>query len=630
MVALPGRRAAGGGQRFAGPTPPRAAPLSLTRRAAGPRCAAKSGLKASAKPFSFNPGASSFVPKATAPAPAPAPEPAPAPAPAAEAEAAPEPAPAPAPAAASENGPADGTADLGAVEVEVTPEPAGAASGAGAAAKTENSDDKSSASGAAGAAGETGDETETDEEETDELRAARAKMNAAWLEAMDKREHLNVVLIGHVDAGKSTTSGNLLYLTGMVEQRIIDKFEREAKQRNRESWFMAFIMDTSDEERAKGKTVEVGRAYFATENKRFTILDAPGHKNYVPNMVQGASQADVAVLVISARRGEFEAGFDRSGQTREHALLAKTLGVSKLVVAVNKMDEPTVKWSEERYQAIIKKLRPFLKGCGFKVKQDVTFLPMSGLTGENVKDPPKGAPWYSGPTLMQVLDGVTIAGRDSNAPLRIPVLDRFNDRGTIVMGKVEMGVVGKGLKVRIMPTNKRTEVTTVMLDETTEVEAARPGENIRLRLKGINDEDIQRGYVICPLSSPCATVHQFEAQVLLLNLLDHCPILTVGYRAVIHAHTAQEECVVTKLLSCIDQSKKGPDGKPVVQRNPRFAKSHFVVNMRLRVARSIPVDTFDQTPQLGRFTLRDEGRTIAIGKITRLPRDKAVPEKATK
>ena len=164
----------------------------------------------------------------------------------------------------------------------------------------------------------------------------------------DPREHLNIVFIGHVDAGKSTLSGNILYLTDNVDKRTIEKYEREAKDRNRESWFLAFIMDTNEEERAKGKTVEVGRAYFVTQEKRYTILDAPGHKNYVPNMIMGASQADVGVLVISARKGEFEAGFDRGGQTREHAMLCKTLGISYLIVAINKMDDPTVNWSIER------------------------------------------------------------------------------------------------------------------------------------------------------------------------------------------------------------------------------------------------------------------------------------------
>lgn len=187
--------------------------------------------------------------------------------------------------------------------------------------------------------------------------------------------------------------------------------------------------------------MEVGRAYFETEHKRFTVLDAPGHKNYVPNMIAGAAQADAGVLVISARKGEFESGFERSGQTREHVLLAKTLGVKRLLVAVNKMDEETVKWSERRYNDIVTKLSPYLKRVGYNVQEDVTFLPVSGLRGYNLKDRiPEGVcPWYSGPSLFEVLDAMQIGGRDASAPLRLPVLDKFNDRGCVITGKVESG-----------------------------------------------------------------------------------------------------------------------------------------------------------------------------------------------
>ena len=199
------------------------------------------------------------------------------------------------------------------------------------------------------------------------------------LQEGDPREHLNIVFIGHVDAGKSTLSGSILYLMGKVDQRTIERFEREAKQRNRESWFLAFIMDTSEEERAKGKTVEVGRAHFETEVNRYTILDAPGHKNYVPNMIAGAAQADVAVMVISARKGEFETGFEKGGQTRDLALLAKTIGVDYLVVVINKMDDPTVEWDVNRYEECVGKLKPYLKQCGYVIKKEVKFIPISGM-----------------------------------------------------------------------------------------------------------------------------------------------------------------------------------------------------------------------------------------------------------
>jgi peptide chain release factor subunit 3 len=200
------------------------------------------------------------------------------------------------------------------------------------------------------------------------------------------KEHLNIVFIGHVDAGKSTLGGNLLYLSGGVDKRTMEKYEREAKEAGRETWYLSWALDSTPQERAKGKTVEVGRAYFETPTRRYTILDAPGHKTYVPSMISGAAQADVAILVISARKGEFETGFERGGQTREHVMLVKTAGVSKLVVIINKMDDPTVHWEIGRYNEIKDKLTPFIKSAGFNPKTDVTFIPVSAYTGQNLKE----------------------------------------------------------------------------------------------------------------------------------------------------------------------------------------------------------------------------------------------------
>uniref|UniRef100_A0A6N2LWR9 Tr-type G domain-containing protein n=1 Tax=Salix viminalis TaxID=40686 RepID=A0A6N2LWR9_SALVM len=273
------------------------------------------------------------------------------------------------------------------------------------------------------------------------------------MEQDNKKRHLNVVFIGHVDAGKSTTGGQILFLSGQVDDRTIQKYEKEAKDKSRESWYMAYIMDTNEEERVKGKTVEVGRAYFETETTRFTILDAPGHKSYVPNMISGASQADIGVLVISARKGEFETGYERGGQTREHVQLAKTLGVSKLLVVVNKMDDPTVNWSKERYDEIESKMIPFLKSSGYNVKKDVQFLPLSGLMGANMKTRLDKAicPWWNGPCLFEALDAIEVPPRDPNGPLRMPIIDKFKDMGTVVMGKVESGSVKEGDTLLVMP-----------------------------------------------------------------------------------------------------------------------------------------------------------------------------------
>jgi len=265
------------------------------------------------------------------------------------------------------------------------------------------------------------------------------------------REPISMVFIGHVDAGKSTICGNLMYMMDVVDARIIEKYKQEAKDKGRDSWWLAYCMDVSDEEKSKGKTVEMGRAQFDTKSKKYTIFDAPGHKNYVPNMIMGAALADVGGLVISARKGEFEAGFEKEGQTREHAQLAKSLGVQKLVIIVNKMDD--CRWGQERFDEIKTKLKPFLNATGYADK-DLIWVPIAGLTGQNIKDPldGPGASWYKGKPLLTILDEIPVdEGRDPEGPLRIPILDKMKDKDLIVHGKVESGTIRIGDKLAIMP-----------------------------------------------------------------------------------------------------------------------------------------------------------------------------------
>ena len=228
------------------------------------------------------------------------------------------------------------------------------------------------------------------------------------------KEHLNIVFIGHVDAGKSTMGGNILFLSGMVDKRTMEKYEREAKEAGRETWYLSWALDSTPLERSKGKTVEIGRAYFETNARRYTILDAPGHKTYVPSMISGAAQADVALLVISARKGEFETGFEKGGQTREHIMLVKTAGVNKVVVVINKMDDLTVKWDKARYEEIKEKLTPFVRGAGFHVKTDVTWLPVSAYTGANLKDRVSKSicPWWE--YVMPIYSTFSLLSADNN------------------------------------------------------------------------------------------------------------------------------------------------------------------------------------------------------------------------
>ncbi|KAL2940394.1 Eukaryotic peptide chain release factor GTP-binding subunit ERF3A [Bienertia sinuspersici] len=479
-------------------------------------------------------------------------------------------------------------------------------------------------------------------------------------EAKNKKRHLNVVSIGHVDAGKSTIGGQILFLSGHVDDRTIQKYEKEAKDKARDSWYMAYIMDTNEEERSKGITVEVGRAHFETETTRFTILDAPlmidyseidlrrwlnirsrntlnengeyndnsssggrvdlvvgyaiGHKSYVPNMISGASQADIGILVISARKGEFETGYEKGGQTREHVLLAKTLGVTKLIVVVNKMDDPTVNWSKERYDEIESKMVPFLKSSGYNVKKDVQFLPISGLVGSNLKTKvdKSTCPWWNGPCLFEVLDTVEVLARDPNGPFRLPIIDKFKDLGTVVMGKVESGSIREGDSLTVMPNRVNVKVVALYVDEN-KVRRADPGENLRVRLSGIEEEDILSGFVLSSISKPIVAVNEFIAQLQILELLDNA-IFTAGYKAVLHIHSVVEECEIVELMHQIDLKTRKPMKKKVL-----FVKNNAAVVCRVQVNNLICVEKFSDFPQLGRFTLRTEGKTVAVGKITELP-----------
>lgn len=373
-------------------------------------------------------------------------------------------------------------------------------------------------------------------------------------------------------------------LTGMVDKRTLEKYEREAREKSRESWYLSWALDTNQEERDKGKTVEVGRAFFETDRKHFTILDAPGHKSFVPNMIGGAAQADLAVLVISARKGEFETGFDRGGQTREHAMLAKTAGVKHLVVLVNKMDDPTVNWDQGRYNECKDKILPYLKKLGFNPAKDLTFMPCSGLSGYGLKDqvPETLCPWYRGPAFIPFIDELPSLNRKSDGPFIMPIVDKYKDMGTVVMGKVESGSARKGQNLLVMPNRVRlannvymkqsnlnefliilqTQVAVDQLfSDDYEVTSVGPGENVKIKLKvsvaiilnwiiykclnnclqGIEEEDVSPGFVLCDAANPIKTGKIFDAQVV---ILEHKSIICAGYSAVMHIHCAAEEVTV--------------------------------------------------------------------------------------
>ncbi|WWD06982.1 hypothetical protein V865_005079 [Kwoniella europaea PYCC6329] len=428
----------------------------------------------------------------------------------------------------------------------------------------------------------------------------------------NSKSHLNIIFTGHVDAGKSTMGGQLLFLTGAVDKRTMEKYEQEAKAAGRETWYLSWALDSNKEERAQGKTIEVGRSYFESEKRRYTILDAPGHKTYVPSMISGAAQADVAILVLSARKGEFETGFEREGQTREHAMLIKNNGVNKLIVAVNKMDDPTVQWDKERYDDICKKITPFLKSVGFNPKTDLTFIPVSGQIAQNIKDriDKKIAPWYEGPSLLEYLDTMEVMERDIDAYPVICVQEKYAELGTMIMGKIEAGRIKKGSKLLMMPNKTPVEVSAVYSEQGDEMDTGFAGESVRVRLTGISDKDITPGFVLCSTQKPVKTVTAFRAD---LSILETKNIICGGYTCVLHVHTLAEEVTLTALLHYFDRRTRRKSKKP-----PQFAKQGMLVSVLIETTAPICIETYKESKILGRFSLRDEGKTVAIGKVTKL------------
>mmetsp|Transcript_28179 Transcript_28179/g.70727 ORF Transcript_28179/g.70727 Transcript_28179/m.70727 type:complete len:573 (-) Transcript_28179:552-2270(-) len=456
-------------------------------------------------------------------------------------------------------------------------------------------------------------------EQNDEQESVKEEEKEEEIDDSDEPEaksHMNLFFMGHVDVGKSTICGNILWLSGMVDKRMIEKYEREAKDANRGSWYLAYVMDTNEEERAKGKTVEVGRAYFETEKRRYTILDAPGHKAYVPNMIQGAVQADVGVLVVSAKTGEFESGFEKNGQTREHAMLAKTLGIKKIIVAINKMDE--VAWDPARYEQITTNIMNFLKkDCGYNPKTDLVFLPISGQSGANLRDPvgKDVCPWYDGKPLFDVFDDIPDQERNDTAPLRMTISDKFRDMGSMyISGKIESGVMRKGQNVLIMPNKTQVKVGAILIksreEEEKEIKRAHAGDSVRIMVS-LDESLVQVGFVICPPSKPVDVVTAIIAQIQVKDLVGL--VFSAGTKAIMHIHTAQVEVEVEKILNEIDPKTRQP-----MKKKPRFVKNGSIVTVKIVASSSFCCECFKDYPQLGRFTLRDKGHTVAVGRVERL------------
>ena len=422
-----------------------------------------------------------------------------------------------------------------------------------------------------------------------------------------EKPHLNLIVIGHVDHGKSTTMGHLLYLTGAIDDRTIREFEEEAKRLGKETFKFAWVLDNLKEERERGLTIDLRFLKFETKKYFFTIIDAPGHRDFVKNMITGASQADAAILVVSAKRGEFEAGIGPGGQTREHAFLAYTLGVNQLAVAINKMDDASVNWSQERYEEVKNEIARMLKMVGYKVEK-IPFVPVSGWTGDNLVEKSDKMPWYDGPTLIEALDTFELPPKPIDKPLRIPIQDVYTITGvgTVPVGRVETGVLKEGDEVIFMPPNVKGEVKSIETHHT-RIPKAEPGDNIGFNVRGVAKKDIRRGDVCGHPDNPPSVAKEFIGQIIVIY---HPTAIAAGYTPVMHFHTGQMAVQFVELIKKFD-----PRTGQTVEEKPSFLKTGDGALVRFRPLRPIAIETYSEFPEIGRFAIRDMGTTIAAGVV---------------
>jgi elongation factor 1-alpha len=310
-----------------------------------------------------------------------------------------------------------------------------------------------------------------------------------------EKNHINLVVIGHVDSGKSTSTGHLIYKCGGIDKRTIEKFEKEAAEMGKGSFKYAWVLDKLKAERERGITIDIALWKFETDKSVFTIIDAPGHRDFIKNMITGTSQADAAILIIASGQGEFEAGISKEGQTREHALLAFTMGVKQMIVAVNKMDDKSVNWSEERFLEIKKEMSDYLKKIGYNPDK-IPFIPISGWHGDNMLEPSDNMKWYKGPTLIAALDNLDQPKRPKEKPLRLPLQDvyKIGGIGTVPVGRVETGVLRPGMVLTFAPMNVTTECKSVEMHHEALTEAE-PGDNVGFNVKNLSVKDLRRGFV---------------------------------------------------------------------------------------------------------------------------------------
>jgi len=436
-----------------------------------------------------------------------------------------------------------------------------------------------------------------------------------------EKKHVNIVVIGHVDSGKSTTTGHLIYKCGGIEPRVIEKFEKEAQEMGKGSFKYAWVLDKLKAERERGITIDISLWKFDTNNYEFTIIDAPGHRDFIKNMITGTSQADVAILMVAAGKGEFEAGIGSTGQTREHALLAYTLGVRQMIVCVNKMD--SIQYAEDRFNEIKENVSGFLKKIGFK-PNEIPFIPISGWVGDNMLEKSPHLSWFKGQTLLEALDAIKEPVRPVDKALRVPVQDvyKIGGIGTVPVGRVETGVMKPGQVIIFAPTGLTTEVKSIEMHHES-IPEARPGDNIGFNIKGVAVKELRRGFV-CGDSKqdPPKGCENFTAQVIILN---HPGEIHQGYSPVLDCHTAHIACKFSEILQKIDKR----NGK-VLEENPKFVKKGDACISVLVPSKPMCVEDFKQYPPLGRFAVRDMRQTVAVGVVKSVKKEDKAGGKVTK
>lgn len=437
---------------------------------------------------------------------------------------------------------------------------------------------------------------------------------------MPEKPHINLVVIGHVDSGKSTTTGHLIYKCGGIDKRTIEKFEKESNEMGKGSFKYAWVLDKLKAERERGITIDIALWKFVTPAYEVTVIDAPGHRDFIKNMITGTTQADCAMLVIAAGVGEFEAGFSKEGQTREHAMLAYTMGVKQMIVGVNKMDTTEPPFSEERYKEITPNVSQYLKKVGYN-PATVPFIPISGFHGDNIIEHSTRMPWFKGAkieigktssnpkTLLEAIDCMSPPARQVDKPLRLPLQDvyKIGGIGTVPVGRVETGVLKPGMVVTFAPTNISTEVKSVEMHHTA-IPVAQPGDNVGFNVKNVSVKELRRGHVAGDSKNdPPKETKAFVAQIIVLQVPNH---ISKGYSPVLDCHTSHTACRFENLIKKLDR-RTGQE----IENEPSMLKSGESGLVSLVPTKPMCVEAMSEYPPLGRFAVRDMKSTVAVGVV---------------